>query len=58
MDEPLGPPKEAERVALAQLARNSAFELILTYWPGDTDGPRRHRLATAHPHGRWVRWEG
>src|SRR5262249_54256144 len=30
MDEPLGPPKEAERVALAQLARNSAFELILT----------------------------
>src|SRR6266516_926482 len=30
MDEPLGPPKEAERVALARLARNSAFELILT----------------------------
>jgi glycerol uptake facilitator-like aquaporin len=30
MDEPLGPPREAERVALAQLARNSAFELILT----------------------------
>src|SRR5882724_10236781 len=30
MDEPLGPPKEAERVALAQLARHSAFELILT----------------------------
>ena len=30
MDEPLGPPKKAERVALAQLARNSAFELILT----------------------------
>ena len=30
MDESLGPPKEAERVALAQLARNSAFELILT----------------------------
>src|SRR5215510_12817596 len=30
MDESLGPPKAAERVALAQLARNSAFELILT----------------------------
>src|SRR3989442_175740 len=30
MDEPLGPPKEAERVALARLARNSAFELIIT----------------------------
>src|SRR6266568_4584066 len=30
MDEPLGPPKQAERVALAQLSRNSAFELILT----------------------------
>ena len=31
MDEPLGPPKEAERVASAQLARNSARELILTF---------------------------
>ena len=31
MDEPLGPPKEAERVALAQLARHSALELILTF---------------------------
>jgi glycerol uptake facilitator-like aquaporin len=31
MDEPLGPPKEAERGALAQLARHSALELILTF---------------------------
>ena len=31
MDESLGPPKEAERVPLAQLARNTAFELILTF---------------------------
>jgi glycerol uptake facilitator-like aquaporin len=31
MDESLGPPKEVERVAFAQLARNSALELILTF---------------------------
>jgi glycerol uptake facilitator-like aquaporin len=31
MDEPLSPPKIAERVALAQLARHSARELILTF---------------------------
>jgi len=31
MDESLGPPKEVERVALAQLARNSALERILTF---------------------------
>ncbi|GJE02127.1 DUF2332 domain-containing protein [Methylobacterium isbiliense] len=28
--------------------------LRLTLWPGG----RTHRLATAHPHGQWVRWEG
>jgi glycerol uptake facilitator protein/aquaporin Z len=31
MDEPLGPPKETERVASAQLARHSVLELILTF---------------------------
>src|SRR6266404_4358155 len=31
MDESLGPPKEVERVALAQLARHSALELVLTF---------------------------
>ena len=30
------------------------FALTLTYWPGGE--PRR--LATAHPHGRWVEWVG
>lgn len=28
------------------------FELTLRMWPGG----RRRRLATAHPHGAWVRW--
>jgi glycerol uptake facilitator-like aquaporin len=31
MDEPLSPPKAVERIASAQLARNSARELILTF---------------------------
>jgi hypothetical protein len=30
----------------------------LTQWPGNGGGPRAQRLlATAHPHGVWVRWE-
>jgi hypothetical protein len=32
------------------------FELALAYWPGDAEGPWRRRLATAHPHGRWIDW--
>ncbi|WP_407526763.1 DUF2332 domain-containing protein [Methylobacterium oryzisoli] len=28
--------------------------LRLTLWPGG----ETHQLATAHPHGQWVRWEG
>ncbi|MCP5432538.1 MAG: DUF2332 domain-containing protein [Alphaproteobacteria bacterium] len=30
------------------------FEVRLTLWPGGVD----RRLAVAHPHGAWVRWEG
>src|SRR6266446_5847284 len=47
MDEPLGPSKEAERVALAQLARNSAFELILTVIL-----PITHRTMLVTPNSR------
>jgi hypothetical protein len=31
----------------------SVMEVRLTQWPGGVD----HRLAVAHPHGAWVRWE-
>ena len=30
-------------------------ELTVTYWPG---GEMRQKLATAHPHGAWIKWEG
>ncbi len=30
-------------------------ELTVTYWPGCE---MRQRLATAHPHGSWIEWEG
>ena len=36
----------------------SGYELVLAYWPGDAEGPWRRRLATAHPHGRWIDWQG
>ena len=30
-------------------------ELTVSYWP---DGDMRRRLATAHPHGKWIGWRG
>jgi hypothetical protein len=30
-------------------------ELTLRWWPG---GPQARKLATAHPHGNWVEWDG
>ncbi len=32
----------------------ATMELRLTLWPGGED----RRLATAHPHGAWIEWEG
>ena len=32
----------------------ATMELRLTLWPGGED----RRLATVHPHGAWVAWEG
>ena len=28
-------------------------ELMVSYWP---NGDMRRRLATAHPHGKWIKW--
>ncbi|TMM48928.1 DUF2332 domain-containing protein [Qipengyuania marisflavi] len=30
-------------------------ELTISYWPG---GEMRRRVATAHPHGAWIKWSG
>jgi hypothetical protein len=34
------------------------YALDFAYWPGDTEGPWRRRLAAAQPHGRWIEWQG
>ena len=39
-------------LAFEVVGADAQCELALTLWPGGT----RRVLATAHPHGRWVRW--
>jgi hypothetical protein len=41
-------------LALEPQAGSTDPQLVLTLWPGGLT----RVLAHAHPHGRWVRWEG
>src|SRR5665213_2560686 len=44
-------------VHLALEYADSDYALNLTIWPGD-GRESRMRLATAHPHGAWLNWQG